>query len=68
MTHYLLSKYGTKKRIKMFVERVSRAAQKELEKLHGRKVIQTRLPRDMTDEQKGRSLSTIIFLKEKGYR
>ena len=37
--HYLLSKYGIKKGINLFGERDVRAVWKELDKLHGGKVI-----------------------------
>ena len=65
VTYYLLSQYGMKKRINMFGERGVRAVRKELDNLHSRKVIQPRLPRYLTDEQKIIYLSDLMFLKEK---
>ena len=47
VTHYILSQHGTKKGIKIFGDRGVRAVQKGLDKLHIRKVIQPRLPRDL---------------------
>ena len=65
VTHYLLSQYGMKKGIKMFDECGVRAVHKELDQLLYRKLIQPRLHRELTSEQKRRSLSYLIFIKEK---
>ena len=54
-----------KKGINIFGEHYVREFRKELDQLHGRKVIQPRLPRDLTVEQKIRALSYLIFIKEK---
>ena len=67
LIHYLLSQNETKKGIKPFCERCVREVHMELENLHGRKVIKLRLPIYMTAEQKIRSLSYLMFLKEKIY-
>ena len=65
VTHYFLLKYVTKKGIKLFGERGVRSVWKDLEQLHDRKMIQPRLPIDLTAEHKIRSLSYIIFLEDK---
>ena len=51
----------------MFDEHCVRAVRKDPEQLHKRKVIQPRFQRDMTSEQKRRSLSYLMFIKEKIY-
>ena len=65
VTHYLLSQYGTNKLIKLFIKRDMREVQKDLDQLHNSKLIQTRLPRELTVEQKKIALSCIMLLKEK---
>ena len=50
VTHYLLSQYITNKLIKLFNEHGVRSVRRELEQLHDRKLIQPRLPRDITAE------------------
>ena len=66
-THYLLSQYVMKKVVKLFGECGVMSVKKDTEKLQERKVIKPRLPRDLTGEQKRRSLSYLMFLKEKIY-
>ena len=51
----------------MFGDHGVREFQKDLEQLHVRKLIKPRLPRELTDKQKIRSLSYPMFLKEKRY-
>ena len=65
MNHYLLSKYGIKKGINMFGDHGVRAVRKELDQLQDRKVIQTRLSREINVEHKIRALFYLMFLKEK---
>ena len=65
VTRYLLSQYGMKKLIKLFCEHILRAVWKELEQIHDRKVVQQRLPIELAYEQKRRSLSHLMFIKEK---
>ena len=67
VTHYILSQYGTEKGTKMFGVRDVIAVRKELHQIHYRKMIQTKLPRDLTSEQKIRSLSYQFVLKKKRY-
>ena len=67
VNHYLLSQYVKKKGIKLFGECGMRAARKELEKIHYRKLIKPRLPIDLSSEQKRICLPYLMFIKERKY-
>ena len=57
VTHYLLSQYGMNKTVKMFGDCGVMVVHRELDQIHDRKMIQQRLPRELTAAQNRKYLS-----------
>ena len=65
MNHTILSQYGLKKGLQLYGTAGVDAVTKELQQLHDRGVLEPKLPSKLTEEQRYRALSYLMFLKMK---
>lgn len=65
MCQYAFSQYSMNAGLKRFGEKGTEAVLRELKQLHDRSVMEPKLARDMTREDKRKALSYLMFLKEK---
>jgi hypothetical protein len=65
LEHTALTQYNVRKGLKIFGEAGAQAVIEEMQQLHDRSVIEPKLANMLTNEEKGRSLQYLMFLKQK---